>query len=89
MTRQFFVGGNFKMNPTTREAKRALVKILNEATLDPQTGEQSLSQPHLLGPMTTIDSDHRGCHRTPGPIFDPHSRPCAQGRQGCGAELPL
>ena len=39
MTRQFFVGGNFKMNPATREAKRALVKILNDATLDPNTCE--------------------------------------------------
>jgi len=36
MTRQFFVGGNFKMNPASREAKRALVKILNDATLDPK-----------------------------------------------------
>lgn len=38
MARQFFVGGNFKMNPTTLEAKKALVKVLNEATLDPATG---------------------------------------------------
>ncbi|KAH9975440.1 Triosephosphate isomerase [Lactifluus volemus] len=37
MSRQFFVGGNFKMNPASREAKRSLLKILNEATLDPQT----------------------------------------------------
>ncbi|KAI0731667.1 Triosephosphate isomerase, partial [Fomitopsis betulina] len=35
MARQFFVGGNFKMNPATREAKKSLVKTLNEATLDP------------------------------------------------------
>ncbi|CCM01790.1 uncharacterized protein FIBRA_03857 [Fibroporia radiculosa] len=35
MTRQFFVGGNFKMNPATQEQKRALVKVLNEATIDP------------------------------------------------------
>ncbi|THH29891.1 hypothetical protein EUX98_g4292 [Antrodiella citrinella] len=35
MTRQFFVGGNFKMNPATREAKIALAKVLNEATIDP------------------------------------------------------
>ncbi len=41
MTRQFFVGGNFKMNPVSREAKRVLVKTLNEATLDPQVGEHS------------------------------------------------
>jgi triosephosphate isomerase len=42
MTRQFFVGGNFKMNPVSREAKRALIKTLNDATLDPQTGVHSL-----------------------------------------------
>ena len=42
MTRQFFVGGNFKMNPATREAKRALIQTLNEATLDPNTGEQNV-----------------------------------------------
>jgi triosephosphate isomerase len=39
MTRQFFVGGNFKMNPASRDAKRALIKTLNDATLDPDTGE--------------------------------------------------
>jgi len=37
MARKFFVGGNFKMNPITREAKVALVKTLNEAKLDPNT----------------------------------------------------
>ncbi|KZT70547.1 Triosephosphate isomerase [Daedalea quercina L-15889] len=35
MPRQFFVGGNFKMNPATRQQKTTLVKVLNEATLDP------------------------------------------------------
>ncbi|KAH8103347.1 Triosephosphate isomerase [Cristinia sonorae] len=34
MPRQFFVGGNFKMNPATRDAKVALAKTLNDATLD-------------------------------------------------------
>jgi triosephosphate isomerase len=38
MARTFFVGGNFKMNPTTRDQKRALVKTLNDADLDPNTG---------------------------------------------------
>ena len=33
------------MNPASREAKRALVKILNEATLDPQSGEHSSPPP--------------------------------------------
>ncbi|KAI0683270.1 Triosephosphate isomerase [Cytidiella melzeri] len=35
MPRQFFVGGNFKLNPATREAKQALIKTLNSADLDP------------------------------------------------------
>ena len=39
MARQFFVGGNFKLNPVNREQKRALVKTLNDATLDSQTGK--------------------------------------------------
>ncbi|KAI0071669.1 Triosephosphate isomerase [Panus rudis PR-1116 ss-1] len=34
MTRQFFVGGNFKMNPLKREQKIALVKSLNDAQID-------------------------------------------------------
>lgn len=37
--RQFFVGGNFKMNPVNLESKRALIKVLNEAELDPSVGE--------------------------------------------------
>ncbi|KAI9511971.1 triose phosphate isomerase [Russula earlei] len=46
MTRQFFVGGNFKMNPATREAKRALVEVLNQAPLDPNT-EVVIAPPSL------------------------------------------
>ena len=38
MTRRFFVGGNFKMNPGSVQAKQALLKVLNDADLDPQTG---------------------------------------------------
>ncbi|KAF5390992.1 hypothetical protein D9757_004047 [Collybiopsis confluens] len=54
MTRQFFVGGNFKMNPTTREAKEALVKILNEADLDQNT-EVVVAPPSLyLIPLQDI-----------------------------------
>ncbi|KDQ53926.1 hypothetical protein JAAARDRAFT_38896 [Jaapia argillacea MUCL 33604] len=37
MTRQFFVGGNFKMNPSSLEAKKALCTILNDADLDQNT----------------------------------------------------
>jgi triosephosphate isomerase len=39
MARKFFVGGNFKMNPASREQKKAIVKILNEAELDEAVGE--------------------------------------------------
>jgi len=37
MPRQFFVGGNFKMNPASREEKQALVRFLNNADIDPTT----------------------------------------------------
>jgi len=37
MTRQFFVGGNFKLNPSSRQAKKALIEGLNKAELDPLT----------------------------------------------------
>ncbi|KAI0674215.1 triose phosphate isomerase [Trametes maxima] len=35
MARKFFVGGNFKMNPISREQKKNLVKVLNDADIDP------------------------------------------------------
>ncbi|KAJ2954980.1 hypothetical protein NUW54_g14788 [Trametes sanguinea] len=35
MARKFFVGGNFKMNPTSQAQKKTIVKVLNEADLDP------------------------------------------------------
>ncbi|KAF7324658.1 Triosephosphate isomerase [Mycena kentingensis (nom. inval.)] len=39
MSRQFFVGGNFKMNPATVADKKALVDLLNKADIDPSVGE--------------------------------------------------
>ena len=39
MTRQFFVGGNFKLNPSTFSATSSLIEGLNKADLDPATGE--------------------------------------------------
>jgi len=38
MARQFFVGGNFKMNPATRQQKVAITEVLNKADLDQNTG---------------------------------------------------
>lgn len=43
MPRQFFVGGNFKCNPTTIAQKKAIVKVLNEATLDSSVGTQPVA----------------------------------------------
>ncbi|KAG8221473.1 Triosephosphate isomerase [Butyriboletus roseoflavus] len=38
MPRQFFVGGNFKMNPGSVEQKKHIVDLLNQVDLDPETG---------------------------------------------------
>ncbi|EFW99503.1 triosephosphate isomerase [Grosmannia clavigera kw1407] len=45
MARQFFVGGNFKMNGTVQSVKK-IVDNLNEATLDPNT-EVVIAPPSL------------------------------------------
>ncbi|KAF8527582.1 Triosephosphate isomerase [Hysterangium stoloniferum] len=44
--RKFFVGGNFKMNPSNLETKKALVTSLNQATLDPSV-EVVIAPPSL------------------------------------------
>lgn len=38
MPRQFFVGGNFKMNPGSVEQKKQIINVLNQVDLDPETG---------------------------------------------------
>jgi len=54
MSRQFFVGGNFKMNPNTREQKAAITQILNNAQLDPST-EVAIAPPSIyLIPLKEI-----------------------------------
>ncbi|KAF8882126.1 triose phosphate isomerase [Infundibulicybe gibba] len=54
MARQFFVGGNFKMNPNTREQKIAIVQVLNKADLDPTT-EVAIAPPSIyLIPLKEI-----------------------------------
>ncbi|KAF8552792.1 hypothetical protein OG21DRAFT_1511039 [Imleria badia] len=35
MACQFFVGGNFKMNPGSVQQKKNIIDILNQADLDP------------------------------------------------------
>ncbi|KAJ7267240.1 Triosephosphate isomerase [Mycena rebaudengoi] len=46
MARQFFVGGNFKMNPCTVADKKILADLLNKADLDPSV-EVVVSPPFL------------------------------------------
>ncbi|KAJ6551194.1 Triosephosphate isomerase [Mycena capillaripes] len=46
MPRQFFVGGNFKMNPGSVAEKKALIELLNLAQLDPAV-EVVVSPPSL------------------------------------------
>ncbi|KAH9919475.1 triose phosphate isomerase [Epithele typhae] len=60
MARQFFVGGNFKMNPVTRDQKKALIKILNDATVD-QNVEVVISPPalYLIPVKDSLRSDFK------------------------------
>jgi triosephosphate isomerase len=44
-TRQFFVGGNWKLNPTSLSKAKELVEVLNKADLDPNTGAQCSLMP--------------------------------------------
>ncbi|KDR79240.1 hypothetical protein GALMADRAFT_243149 [Galerina marginata CBS 339.88] len=46
MTRQFFVGGNFKLNPSSLRASSSLINILNKAELDSST-EVVISPPTI------------------------------------------
>ena len=46
MARQFFVGGNFKLNPITREQKKSLIKVLNDANVDQNVGVYHLPYHH-------------------------------------------
>jgi triosephosphate isomerase (TIM) len=38
MARKFFVGGNFKMNPSTIAQKKSIVDLLAKADLDSSVG---------------------------------------------------
>ena len=54
MARQFFVGGNFKLNPVSVEAKKSLLKVLNQADIDPAVGTRSSLNPRDLQGLTQI-----------------------------------
>jgi triosephosphate isomerase len=52
MSRQFFVGGNFKMNPCSIDQKKALIAVLNNAEIDPATG---IPNAHALNPESLLN----------------------------------
>lgn len=85
MARKFFVGGNFKMNPITREAKLALVKVLNEANLDPKTGELSSKCCN----RDDRDTIARGHNCSSNALCDPVSRVHPPGYPSSSSELFL
>ncbi len=85
MSRQFFVGGNFKMNPASKQAKVALVETLNKADLDPNTGLYRLLKENTTDLLTAQRG--RGCSAYDLPAFlEGHS---PQGRQSLCPELLL
>lgn len=84
MTRQFFVGGNFKLNPVTLESKKSLISGLNKAELDPSTGAYNAS-PFLISDTKIV----RGRYRTALNLPDPGQGSRSQGYQSGSAKLLL
>lgn len=84
MARRFFVGGNFKMNPTSVEQKKNIIDILNQADLDLSTG--ACSRPPTNHLATNRD---RGRHCTPCSVPHPPQGPCTQGDPTFRAKLLL
>ncbi|KIY73615.1 Triosephosphate isomerase [Cylindrobasidium torrendii FP15055 ss-10] len=74
MARQFFVGGNFKMNPASKQAKVALVETLNKAPLDPNV-EVVVAPPalYLLAVKETLKKEVKvaaqNCYFKPSGAF--------------------
>lgn len=87
MPRQFFVGGNFKMNPGSVEQKKNIIDILNKADLDPSTG----TCPTTYDPSrrTQGPSAIRGRHRTPCTLPYSPQDPRPQGDSARCSELLL
>ncbi|KAF9527164.1 triose phosphate isomerase [Crepidotus variabilis] len=54
MTRQFFVGGNFKLNPTSLTASKSLIDVLNKGDLDPNT--EVVIAPPSIYLLSVLDS---------------------------------
>lgn len=84
MSRQFFVGGNFKMNPGSVEQKKGIINILNRADLDPSTGTCPSAWNHLA----ELKCD-RGRHCTSCTVPHPPPGPRSQGNPACCSELLL
>ncbi|KAI0765040.1 triose phosphate isomerase [Fomes fomentarius] len=59
MPRQFFVGGNFKLNPISRDQKKALVKVLNEADVDQNVGCDIAPALYLIAVKESLRGDFK------------------------------
>lgn len=74
MARKFFVGGNFKLNPSTREQKKALVNTLNSASVD-QAVEVVIAPPalYVIPVKETLRGDFKvaaqNCYEKPSGAF--------------------
>jgi hypothetical protein len=86
MSRQFFVGGNFKMNPNTREQKAAITQILNNAQLDPSTGNIPLRQFQRYRGLTLL-WEHRSGNRATLNLSHSSEGDTPKGYPSCCAKL--
>ncbi|KAG2159378.1 Triosephosphate isomerase [Suillus bovinus] len=74
MPRQFFVGGNFKMNPSSRDQTKSIINILNSADLD-STTEIVIAPPslYLMDVKETVRSEiqvsAQNCHHKDSGAF--------------------
>jgi triosephosphate isomerase len=89
MVRQFFVGGNWKMNNLKKD-NDSLIKLLNEATIDFKTTEVLVSPPacYLDHVRTNLKSDFhvaaQNCYKKPSGAFTGDISPAMIKDVGCG-----
>jgi hypothetical protein len=74
------------MNPCSQAEKAALVKVLNEADLDPATGTQG-GPSFLFFELIFWGNGNRGCSGTPVAVSHPAIGIDQEGYQGCSTEL--
>ena len=89
MSRTFFVGGNFKLNPTTIDANSSLIGGLNKADFDPETGEGLFDASSNRYLFFLIKELYRGGDRTSRHLPHLSQRKHTQGSSSRSSELLL